>query len=939
MATRLLDKMLAKKGKSRVDLHHSSNIAKRMKAQGVQPSKELDRIVALPRRDWMSEDVALLQNEITDWLKKPGGQQRLWPVQAFACAELHDLLGLLGIILVGGGKTLITRLAPLVLEVTRPMLVVPAALKEKTIREFKELDQHWQRHHDLDIVSYEKLGRVSGADYLQERNPDFIIADECHRLKNLNAAVTRRMAHYMEEYPETIFCGVSGTITRRSLMDYQHLLKWAIGSEKMPLPSLVSETMMWARALDEKLRGVQRVGSGALKVFVLQPGAKDRDVTRDEARLGYSRRLKSTPGVVATEASAVDASIVGSFWEPDVPEEIRNHIIYLNEEWETPGGEICRQPVDLWRHARELVCGFYYRWEPEPPEDWRKARKSWFRYVREQLDHRIPGLDSPLQVAQACKRGLLNSGKRYETWTEIKDSFVPNNVPVWVDTSVLEQVLARLSKESTLIWTEQVATGEKLAELSKLPFFSRKGKDKKGRVIDSLKDAETAIVSIPSNHQGRNLQAWNHNMIVSPPPNGALFEQCLDAATEILTEKGWLSIDDPWDESVKIAAYSLQDGSIHWSSAMRIERELGQEKMYGIVNPHLDIRVTAGHQMVHQGIRRFGDGGCDGWEYLPSDFVRADEIPCRGRFPLAGVQDAPGVPLTDAELVFLGLFMSDGNVNPARNSISIAQSERYPEIIKLCEDTLRICGFRYGRDVNTRDTNFGPRNYPLHRWIISKGNPRRLKDRHLRGWSALESYVDKDFPAALENMTSVQLKKFLEGLWAGDGSKTKGSYSYDPYEPKTMSIASGHKVAVDRIQSLCVRRGLHCNVSSPRPNLWLMYISEDRFWSVVRMKIKDGRPRWDELPSVATERVWCMRVDSGAIITRRNGKVVVVGNCIGRTHREGQEADEVFFDIMLGTGAIRDGMRQALRDAHYIEQTTSTPQKLLLAGLEVVDPI
>ena len=500
----LLDKMLAKKGKTRKDLHPNSNISKRLKAKGVQDTSELQRIVALPRRDWTEQDVELLQDEITNWLMKPAGQQRLRPVQAFALAELHDLLGLLGIILVGGGKTLITRLAPLVLEVTRPVLVVPAGLKAKTIREFKELDQHWQRHHDLDIVSYEKLGRVSGADYFAERKPDFIGFDECHKLKNRDAAVTRRVSAYIEDAPNTIFMGVSGTITRRSLLDYQHLLRWAIGPEKMPLPSLRSETMDWARALDEKLRGVQRMKPGALRVFVGDV-TSSHIVTRKEAREGYSRRLKASPGVVATEASDVDASIVGEFWEPDVPEEIRDHITYLNEEWETPGGEICRQPVDLWRHARELVCGFYYKWDPEPPEEWLKARRAWFRFVREKLGEHVEGLDSPMQVANACKRGFIHSGKKYETWTEIKEIYKVTNVPVWISTSVLEQVLAKLPKEPALIWVEQVATGKKLAELSGLPFFSRQGKDEKGRAIDALEKPEMAILSIASNHQGRNL--------------------------------------------------------------------------------------------------------------------------------------------------------------------------------------------------------------------------------------------------------------------------------------------------------------------------------------------------------------------------------------------------------------------------------------------------
>lgn len=526
MASRLLEKMLKKKGKSKDDLHPNSRIMQRMKKQGVQHTTEVDRILALPRRDWAAEDVELLQDEVTDWLKKPGGQQRLRPVQAFGLAELHDLLGLLGIIQVGGGKTHITRLAPLVLEATAPILVIPATLRDKTLHEFKELDQHWQRHHDLEIVNYEKLSRVGGADYLEKRAPDLIVCDEVHCLKNRDAAVTRRFEFYMEDHPQTIFCGLSGTITQRSLMDYHHLLKWALGTARMPMPAPVSETMMWARALDEKLRGVQRVGPGALKVFVLQPGEKDRPISRNEARMGYARRLKATSGVVATDASSVDASIIGTTWEPEVPEQILEYISQLNEDWETPGGEVCRQAVDLWRHARELVCGFYYKWDPEPPEEWLKARRAWFWYVREQLALRVPGLDSPMQVAQACKRGLLNSGNRYERWQTVKTLFKPNNVPVWVDTSVLEQVLKRVgTKHPTLIWVEQVATGEKLAEISGLPFFSRGGKDEKGRHIQAIGGKETVIISIPSNHKGRNLQAWNRNQIVSPPPNGGIHEQ------------------------------------------------------------------------------------------------------------------------------------------------------------------------------------------------------------------------------------------------------------------------------------------------------------------------------------------------------------------------------------------------------------------------------
>jgi hypothetical protein len=74
-------------------------------------------------------------------------------------------------------------------------------------------------------------------------------------------------------------------------------------------------------------------------------------------------------------------------------------------------------------------------------------------------------------------------------------------------------------------------------------------------------------------------------------------------------------------------------------------------------------------------------------------------------------------------------------------------------------------------------------------------------------------------------------------------------------------------------------------------------------------------------------------VDSGAIVTRRNGKVAVVGNCLGRTHREGQEADEVSYDVMFACKEQMDGFLQALADARYLQDTLGSPQKLLYADL------
>jgi hypothetical protein len=52
---------------------------------------------------------------------------------------------------------------------------------------------------------------------------------------------------------------------------------------------------------------------------------------------------------------------------------------------------------------------------------------------------------------------------------------------------------------------------------------------------------------------------------------------------------------------------------------------------------------------------------------------------------------------------------------------------------------------------------------------------------------------------------------------------------------------------------------------------------------------------------------------------------------LGRTHRPGQEADEVTFDVYRHTIELRAAMTKAVRDAHYQQDTTGNRQKLLAA--------
>lgn len=814
-------------------------------------------------------------------------------------------------------NTLCSLLIPEVLHSKSAVLLVPPSVKRQLIEiDIPRYGRHFRFDTDtIHVVAYSELSSATKGDALDRYKPDLIIADEAHNLKNKQSARGKRFLRYLKENPGTRVVALSGTMTTRSVLDYQHLSEAAL-RKNSPLPSRWNELQDWAGALDAK--PLKPMKPGALMEFCAP--------NEDDHRAGFRRRLVETPGVVATSESSLGTSLILDALRPEavVPPVIEEAIKKLKNTWAI-GDEELEDAMRVVAVERQLAMGFYYVWDwPNgvPDREWLQARKDWHVVVRDILRYRSKkGLDSPLLVAAAASRGELRPSEQeaWNAWARVKERPAPPTIPVWLDDFAMRR--AAKIEEIGVIWTDHRAVEDWFRKHTSFPVYGAGD----SRILDEKGD-RTVVASIRAHGTGKNLQMWSYGLVLSPPANGQKLEQCLDEKTEILTNQGWVGIDDCVDGK-KFAAYNIDTGVIEWSEGTKMKRVLGDEKMFGICNPHLDIRVTAGHRMVHQKRRRLGDGGKDGFYYASPVFVEASEMPRQARIPIAGLQEATGVPLTDDELIFVGLFMTDGNLS--NGTISIFQSEKYPEIVELCERTVQRCGFRAGRSFITTPSNFGPRKYPLRKWCVSKGRPQKKTDRHLRGWGALEQYISKDFAPALDDMTREQLKHFLHGLWAGNGAKTVGTHAYDRYTPGTRTISFGYKLAAERIQALCVRRGFRCTLVQPLEKMWQLYISEDVTWTVTTQKMTDRRPRWTELPSTPSERVWCIEVNTGAIVTRRNGRVAIVGNCLGRHHRPGQEADEVRYDFMLHTEAQRAAMLQAINDAEYVQETTGQKQKVL----------
>jgi hypothetical protein len=496
------------------------------RARSVSASPDFNRILNLPVR--VERDPAALVREMTEALRTGTGTMTLRPVQALALFELMSEGGLFGPMGVGTGKTLVTMLAAVVLNAQRPLLLLPASLIQKTIHERGELMVHWNVSTSTRLLSYQKMGQESASKELELYRPDLIIADEVHKLKNKRAAVTRRVARYMADNPETGFVALSGTVVKNSLRDFAHIIRWCLGAENAPVPQTEGETEEWADALDERVQPLQRVKPGAL-LKLAKPGDIHEDDTAT-ARKAFKQRLVSTPGVVASlNAEQVDCSIYIEGKTYAVNSATEANFDKLRGLWETPDGWRLSEAVEVWRHAKELALGFHYVWDPRPPDEWLERRRAWAKFVRDELSCSRT-LDTEKQVRSAVELGELDDPEdTLARWKEIEPTFQVNQKAIWHDDTALDLCAAWMKREKGIVWTAHTFFGRELAKRTGCPYFGQNGRDALGREIDKDPNVTGPVIaSIASCGTGKNLQfKWHKNLITSCPSGGDLLEQLL----------------------------------------------------------------------------------------------------------------------------------------------------------------------------------------------------------------------------------------------------------------------------------------------------------------------------------------------------------------------------------------------------------------------------
>lgn len=475
-------------------------------------SPDFERIKNLPRRSKFRDYSSL----VTEALRKPGGTLQYWPMQAIACIEAAEMGGLFAQIGVGQGKSLITLTIPELAQLERPLLIVPAHLKIKTIKiDIPFYRQHFYIRDDIQIISYSELSTVSQADVLERIMPDGIILDEAHFLANPDAGRTRRFLRYFNKYPDTKLFALSGTITKKSIRDYWHIVRIALG-ENTPLPIKWRELQDWADCLDPDNLAAEtpRVRPGVLLQFC--------EVGESIAE-GFRRRLVESPGVVTTEESGIENALSIRERSITVPEKLLQAFKTLRQTWERPDGEEISDALTLYKYTKELAMGFYYRWKwpnDEPDIEWLIARKAWRKFVRNTILYNHGLLcDTEKQVFQACYKGWIKS-EAFEEWIKIHKRVKPKSEPVWISDYLIDAIEDWYNhEEKGIVWIEHDALGQKLKERGLRVYLA--GDD------DILENKDTMIASIHAHGTGKNLQNFSNNLFACAPASATVWEQAL----------------------------------------------------------------------------------------------------------------------------------------------------------------------------------------------------------------------------------------------------------------------------------------------------------------------------------------------------------------------------------------------------------------------------
>ena len=335
---------------------------------------------------------------------------------------------------------------------------------------------------------------------------------------------------------------------------------------------------------------------------------------------------------------------------------------------------------------------------------------------------------------------------------------------------------------------------------------------------------------------------------------------CYSKDTEVLTSSGW-KLWPGVTKSDQLAAVNIEDGSIAFEhpKALQAVPFNDSDSMYHVTSQKLDIKVTMDHRMVISSRQK--NGVFSDWRFAPAAAIIGKPV----RYMTGAVlkdserkmpKDLPsGVDILSL-FKLAGFFYGDGERTHSINPRSVRFRLRLHRKIAY----LNSLGFEIKPQGDDR---FIIHNEQISRWIHSN-------------FSNTDS---KQLPNWIISLPQNVLLALLDGLRNSDGTVKMKTWAFDSCE----------KDSLDILQAACAVNGIHASFSLNNPNegeghenhrpCWRLHFSS-RSCHARQESNQKGRTRGGEKSVPYQGFVYCATVSTGALIVRRNDKIVVSGNCL-----------------------------------------------------------
>lgn len=324
---------------------------------------------------------------------------------------------------------------------------------------------------------------------------------------------------------------------------------------------------------------------------------------------------------------------------------------------------------------------------------------------------------------------------------------------------------------------------------------------------------------------------------------------CISEDTEILSDSGWKNINN-LSEGDLVATMNTSK-QLEWQPVQRkIVRDYDPkvEDMY-IYENTIDMAVTANHR-IYTTDRSGNEVNVKIAFFCSNDFS-----------VINGIDSKTSVPLTDEEIKLAAWLCTDSHIGKKCGNITFYQRESNVHKITDLLDNLRI---PYKKRTRIRDIK------QIQGKVLESVQP--SVEVHMGAEDSIALLLrlsvvsNKQLPIWYKELSNEQWNTFLEALVDADGTKKKDS---------KWAVFYGRKEICEEVQIGASLHGWRASLTEYRANQWRVNLSPQRVTRIVGFK--------NSATKNYSGKVWCITVDNGNFLCRRNNKVHLTGNCWSKT--------------------------------------------------------